>query len=100
MSEQDPLKRDDKGRLVKGTPPGPGRTPGSISIKDGIRKVLTDNPEKLEELIEFYMKEEASSEEKLPEGQETLSESETSEEKPEEVEVEKPGETKDELPDY
>ncbi len=27
--EKIPLKRDEKGRLVKGTPPGPGRPPNS-----------------------------------------------------------------------
>ncbi len=72
--------------------------------KSGVRILSEDFPkfrEMINSISEEDMKEEAPSEEKLPEGQETLSESETPEEKPEEkVEVEKPGETKDELPDY
>ncbi|MBT4732923.1 hypothetical protein HOB87_13275 [Candidatus Woesearchaeota archaeon] len=35
-----------------------GRPKGSISIKDKIRKHLENNPEKLEELVKFYMENE------------------------------------------
>lgn len=35
-----PLKRDEKGRLVKGTPPGPGRPKGSLSLISIIKERL------------------------------------------------------------
>lgn len=35
-----------------------GRPKGSISIKDKIRQHLRDNPEKLEELVDYYMENE------------------------------------------
>ena len=35
-----------------------GNASGSISIKDKIRKHLENNPEKLEELVKFYMENE------------------------------------------
>ena len=46
-------------QFKKGWKGGPGRPKGSISIKDEIRKKLLQNPERFEELVEFYMKEEA-----------------------------------------
>lgn len=51
------LKRDAKGRLVKGTPPGPGRPKGGVSIKDLVRKHLEENPEDLKEFVEHFIKE-------------------------------------------
>ena len=68
--------------------------------KSGVR-ILSDDFQKFKEMINSIsdedMKEQTvSEEEKLPEGQETLTESETNEK----VEVEKPGESKEELPDY
>ena len=58
MSEGIALKRDEKGRLVKGTPPGPGRTEGSISILTDIKRKLTHlkekSPEEYQELIDYY----------------------------------------------
>ncbi len=38
--EENALKRDEKGRLVKGTPPGPGRPPGSLDFKTKFYKVI------------------------------------------------------------
>jgi len=52
------LKRDNKGLLVKGTPPGPGRPKGSISIKDKIRKRLQENPDQFDSLVDYYMENE------------------------------------------
>ena len=68
--------------------------------KSGVR-ILSDDFQKFKEMINSIsdedMKEQTvSEEEKLPEGQETLTEPETNEK----VEVEKPGESKEELPDY
>lgn len=50
------IKTDAKGRFMKGTKGGPGRTPGSISIKDLVRKHLEDNPEDLEEFVLHFIK--------------------------------------------
>ena len=50
------LKRDEKGRLVEGTAPGPGRPKGSISIKDRVRKYLEDHPEDVEEIVKHFVK--------------------------------------------
>ena len=51
-----PLKRDKKGRLVKGTPPGPGRTKGSVSIITEVKRKFKEEPEKLKEFVDRYMK--------------------------------------------
>lgn len=59
------IKTDEKGKFVKGTAPGPGRPKGSISIKDQIRKKLLEDPARFDELVEFYMKEEAPAMRKL-----------------------------------
>ena len=56
--EEDPIKRDDKGRWVEGNPPGPGRTPGSFSIKTKIIKRLEENPDELKAIIEYLMEHE------------------------------------------
>lgn len=59
MSEeikQDPLERDEKGRLVKGTPPGPGRPKGSVSIKDKVRQYLESHPEEVEAIVAHFVK--------------------------------------------
>lgn len=56
MSEEDALLRDEKGRLIKGTPPGPGRPKGSISIKDKVRQYLQDHPEEVEAIVEHFVK--------------------------------------------
>ena len=50
------LKRDEKGRLVKGTPPGPGRPTGSISIKNAVKKHLEDHPEDFKEFVDHFIK--------------------------------------------
>lgn len=57
MSSELGLKRDAKGRLVKGTPPGPGRPPGSFSIKERVRQYLDDHPESMEEFIKHFVDE-------------------------------------------
>lgn len=45
MSEN-ALKRDEKGRLVKGTPPGPGRTEGILNFntmfEQAVKRVATE----------------------------------------------------------
>ena len=38
--EETPIKRDEKGRWVKGNPPGPGRPVGS-TLKEYVRKYLS-----------------------------------------------------------
>lgn len=43
------------GKFVPGNPGG-GRPPGSISIKEQIRKKLRDNPELLEEVVNYFTK--------------------------------------------
>lgn len=49
--------RDEKGRFVEGHPDlGAGRPKGSISIKEKIRKRLMDNPEALEDIITYFVK--------------------------------------------
>lgn len=55
MSE-DPLLRDEKGRLLPGTPPGPGRPKGSVSIKDKVRQYLESHPEEVEAIVEHFVK--------------------------------------------
>jgi hypothetical protein len=42
---EDSYQRDDKGRFVPGTPPGPGRPKGSksFSLKTALLKVIEDN---------------------------------------------------------
>jgi hypothetical protein len=54
MSE-DALKRDAKGRLVAGTPPGPGRPKGYVSIKDKVRQYLEDNPSEVESIVKHFV---------------------------------------------
>lgn len=49
------LKRDDKGRLVKGTPPGPGRPKGSISIKDKVRQYLEEHPDEVDSIVRHFV---------------------------------------------
>ena len=56
MSEENALLRDEKGRLLPGTPPGPGRPKGSISIKDKVRQYLEDHPEDVEEIVKHFVK--------------------------------------------
>lgn len=51
MAETNALKRDEKGRLMKGTPPGPGRPPGSISIMTKIKQKWEENPEEFEAYV-------------------------------------------------
>jgi len=51
------VKQDTK--FKKGFSGNPkGRPKGSISIKDKIRRHLEDNPDKLEELVTYYMENE------------------------------------------
>lgn len=49
---------DGKGRFVKGNPGGPGRPPGSLSIKDLVRQHLLDpnNKEDLKKFVEHFIK--------------------------------------------
>lgn len=51
----DGLKRDTKGRLVKGTAPGPGRPKGKLSIKDTFRKMFEEEPDKFQEFLNGLM---------------------------------------------
>lgn len=55
VDSENALKRDEKGRLVKGTPPGPGRPKGNISIKDTFRKMFEEKPEVFNEFISGLM---------------------------------------------
>ena len=48
--------RNKDGTFAEGTSPGPGRTPGSISIKEQIRKRLEEKPEELKEIVEYFVK--------------------------------------------
>lgn len=48
-------KRDDMGRFVEGNAGGPGRPKGSLSIMAKIKKYLEDNPNKLDELVQYYI---------------------------------------------
>jgi hypothetical protein len=52
----DPLKRDKKGRLVKGTPPGPGRPIGSVSIITRIKQKFEQDPAMFEEWVTNLLK--------------------------------------------
>ena len=56
MSEENALLRDEKGRLLPGTPPGPGRPKGSISIKDKVRQYLEAHPKDVEEIVKHFVK--------------------------------------------
>lgn len=42
MSEEIGLKRDEKGRLVKGTPPGPGRPVGTRNFQTDFDEVVEE----------------------------------------------------------
>jgi len=44
----------ETGKFIPGNPGG-GRPKGSISIKDRIRRYLEDNPERFEELAQYYL---------------------------------------------
>ena len=50
----DALKRDKKGRLVKGTPPGPGRPLGSVSVITKLKQQFADDPKGFDEFVERY----------------------------------------------
>jgi hypothetical protein len=50
----DALKRDEKGRLVKGTPPGPGRPKGSISLITRLKQRLEEDPRAAEAFLDRY----------------------------------------------
>lgn len=48
--------RDEKGRLIPGHPNiSPGRPPGVISITAAIRKRLSEHPELVDQLVEYYI---------------------------------------------
>lgn len=51
--------RNPDGTLKEGHPPlpGAGRPPGSLSIKDSIRKHLEEHPEEIEEIVQYFVKE-------------------------------------------
>jgi len=49
------LLRDAKGRLMKGTPPGPGRPKGSVSPISSVKSIFKDNPEVFESFLKEYM---------------------------------------------
>jgi|SRR3990167_4620811 len=53
---REPLKRDSKGRLVKGTPPGPGRPKGK-TIKERVREYLENHPNDMEAFVKHFVKE-------------------------------------------
>lgn len=44
--------RDEKGRLRPGHKGGPGRKKGSVSIVRRVRKILAQNPEKLDQIAQ------------------------------------------------
>ena len=48
-------KRDNMGRFAEGNAGGPGRPKGSLSIMAKIKKYLEDNPNKLDELVQYYI---------------------------------------------
>ena len=50
-----PLKRDDKGRIMKGTPPGPGRPKGK-TIKERVRDWLEEHPEDMKGFVQHFVK--------------------------------------------
>lgn len=43
------------GKFIKGNPGG-GRPKGSISIKDKIRQYLEDNPQNVDEIVQYFVK--------------------------------------------
>lgn len=49
------IKTDEKGKFVKGTAPGPGRPPGSISAITRVKQIFEENPDKFQEFIESYI---------------------------------------------
>jgi hypothetical protein len=52
--EISPIKRDEKGRWVKGNPPGPGRPEGSISLTTMIKqKLMTMSPDRRRTALEM-----------------------------------------------
>lgn len=50
------LKRDEKGRLVKGTPGGPGRPKGK-TIKERVRDWLETHPDDMQAFVGHFVKE-------------------------------------------
>jgi len=47
--------RDGKGRFKPGVSGNPAGRPTGISIKEKVQQFLKDNPDKLEELCDFYL---------------------------------------------
>lgn len=55
VSHNSPYKTDEKGRFVKGTPPGPGR-PAGKTIKELVREWLEEHPEDMEGFVKHFAK--------------------------------------------
>ena len=55
----DPYLRDEKGRLVKGTPGGPGR-PKGLSIKELVRNHLEEHPEDMAKFVAYFVEKDRS----------------------------------------
>ena len=54
---EDPINRDEKGRLIPGhNLPGPGRPKGK-TIKERVREWLEEHPEDMEKFVEHFVKE-------------------------------------------
>jgi hypothetical protein len=46
--------RDEKGRLLPGNTANPAGRPKGISIKDRVRKFLEENPDRMDEFVEYF----------------------------------------------
>ena len=54
-TDKKPILQGERGKFLEGTAPGPGRPKGSVSIMTQIKNFLEDNPDKMKELVDYYL---------------------------------------------